>query len=286
MINSAIYAGDVVHVRHRPRRHHLRYRVFSLLIDLDELPLLAARSRLFGYNRGALFSFHDADHGDGTAGGLRPWIEARLAEAGIAIARPTISVQCYPRILGYVFNPLTLYFCSDEAGRLRAVLYEVCNTYGERHTYVLPTVGQTAVIRQSAPKLHFVSPFVPMECRYEFLIRPPGGRLLVRIEEADAAGPLLVASFSARRCEWSDTALWRMFLGYPLMTFKVTAAIYWEALKLLWKGVPIFAHRSAPPHLVSTHHPARDGEPERVGQGGQQANGDTHSQRESDLEPF
>lgn len=266
MTNSAIYAGDVVHVRHRPQQHRLHYRVFSLLLDLDQLPQLSARSRLFGYNRAALFTFHDADHGDGTAGGLRPWIEARLGGAGIATTRPRISVLCYPRILGYVFNPLTLYFCSDETGHLLAVLYEVCNTYGERHTYVIPAEGSD-VVRQAAPKLHFVSPFVPMECRYDFLIRPPGEHVLVRIEEEDAEGPLLIASFSGRRREWSDGTLWRVFLSHPLMTFKVTAAIHWEALKLLMKGVPIFAHRAAPPHVVSTHHPAGDREPERVGQG-------------------
>jgi DUF1365 family protein len=261
---SAIYAGDVVHVRHRPRRHRLHYRVFSLLIDLDELPALSARSRVFGYNRPALFSFHDADHGDGVVGRLRPWVEARLAEAGIDSAAPGISVLCYPRIFNYVFNPLTLYFCSDRSGRLRAVLDEVCNTQCERHIYGI-AAAESDVVRQTAPKLHFVSPFVPMACRYDFLIRPPEDRVLVRIEEADREGPLLVASFAGRRRDWTDKALWQVFFSYPLMTFKVTAAIHWEALKLLLKGLPVFAHHPAPRHVVSTHHPAGDRQPERVG---------------------
>lgn len=264
MTISAIYAGDVTHARRRPRRHRLHYRVFSLLLDLDELPALSGQSRLFGHNRAALFSFHDRDHGDGTTGGLRSWVEKQLADAGLYIERPAISVLCYPRILGYVFNPLTMYFCADEAGRLRAVLYEVCNTYGERHTYVIPAGEDAAVLRQTAPKLHFVSPFMPPECRYNFLIRPPGDRVLISIAEDDAEGPLLNAAFSGRRREWSDKELLRLFFAYPLMTFKVTAAIHLEALKLILKGVPLFHHHKAPVARVSTHHPAGEGQSQRV----------------------
>ena len=268
MTISAIYAGDVTHARHRPRRHRLHYRVFSLLLELDELPALSKRSRLFGYNRAALFSFHDRDHGDGSTGGLRAWVEQQLVDAGLAIGRPRISVLCYPRILGYVFNPLTMYFCADETGRLRAVLYEVCNTYGERHTYVIPAGTDAAVLRQSAPKLHFVSPFMPPDCTYNFLIRPPGDRVLVSIAEDDAKGLLLNAAFSGRRREWSEVALLRLFFAYPLMTLKVTAAIHWEALKLIAKGVPLFDHHKAPQRRVSTHHAASDGQPQRMRQGG------------------
>lgn len=267
MTISAIYAGDVVHARHRPRRHRLHYRVFSLLLDLDELPALARGSRLLGHNRAAIFSFWDKDHGDGGTGTLRPWVEARLREAGLDLFRPRIAVLCYPRIFGYVFNPLTLYFCADGSGTLRAVLYEVCNTYGERHTYVIAAgEGRAATLSQRAPKLHFVSPFVPMECTYDFLIKPPADRVLVRIDESDAEGKLLQASFSGKRRDLTDRTLLALLFAYPLMTLKVTAAIHWEAAKLILKGLPLFHHRKAPRHVVSTHHPAGDRQPQPVRQ--------------------
>ncbi len=182
MTRSALYAGDVAHTRLRPRRHRLHYRVFSLLLDLDELPILDSALRLFGHNRPAIYSFHDADHGDGRTGTLRDWVEERLRLAGIGVAHPRIEVLCYPRIFGYVFNPLTVYFCSD-GDQLRAILYEVCNTFGERRTYVIAAGGESRVVRQRCAKQLYVSPFVPMGCTYDFTIRPPADRVLVKIDE-------------------------------------------------------------------------------------------------------
>ena len=253
MTTSAIYAGEVVHARSRPKPHRLRYRVFSLLLDLDELPALSARSRLFGYNRAAIFSFWDRDHGDGQPATLRSWVETQLRDAGLALEHPQISVLCYPRLWGYVFNPLTQYFCSDRDGNLRAILHEVCNTHGERHTYVIPVApGQSATVRQRARKLHFVSPFMPMDCTYQFLIKPPADRVLVRIDESDPDGPLLFATFSGRRRALTDRALFALLFAYPLMTLKVTAAIHFEAIRLLLKGTPVFHHHKAPHRVART----------------------------------
>lgn len=244
MTRSAIYTGDVHHARFKPRRHKLHYRVFALLLDLDEISQLA--NRLFAHNRFAIFSFHDADHGDGHAGTLRNWVEARLAEAGLPEAAHRIEILCYPRILGYVFNPLTEYFCYDRAGTLRAVLHEVCNTYGERLVYVIRADASAGRIRHSAPKLHFVSPFVPMECRYDFDILPPADRIRIGIAESDLEGPLLTASFAGTRQEFTEANLLQLLLRYPLMTLKVTAAIHWEAAKLISKGLRLHPHTKAP----------------------------------------
>lgn len=245
---SALYAGIVVHARLRPRRHKLRYRVFSLLLDLDEIDALSRRLRLFGHNRAALFSFYDADHGDGSE--LRSWIARQLAAAGLTLREPRISVLCYPRIFGYVFNPLTVWFCL-EGETLRAILYEVHNTFGERRTYVIPVAPGSGQVSQAAKKALYVSPFVPMDCAYAFHITPPGERVVVAIDETDADGLLLKASFAGERRELTDRTLLGAFLAYPLMTLKVTAAIHWEALKLWLKGVPSFRHRPAA-HRVAT----------------------------------
>jgi DUF1365 family protein len=132
---SALYPGWVMHRRLAPRVHRFKYRVFAMLLDLDELPLLDRYLRFFAWNRFGLFGFQDRDHGDGRP--LKVWLDSLLAEAGI-VARGSRQVLCYPRILGYVFNPLSVWFCRDERGALKAVIYEVHNTYDERHAYVLP----------------------------------------------------------------------------------------------------------------------------------------------------
>lgn len=274
--NSALYAGDVVHLRLRPRVHKLHYRVFSLLLDLDELPSLGASSKLFGYNRPAIFSFWDKDHGAGQ-GDLRAWVEARLRDAGHELDHPTIQILCYPRIWGYVFNPLTVYYCFDEHGAPRVILYEVGNTFGERRTYVIVVPeGVADTIRQRCSKAHYVSPFMPMDCTYDFRMQLPGSRVLVKIDESDADGPLLRASFSGRRQPLTDRTLFKALFAYPLMTLKVTGAIHWEALRLWLKRVPVFRHAAAPERIATTivtplaaHHPPGDPEQQPVRQPGQ-----------------
>ncbi|MBP2548421.1 DUF1365 family protein [Neorhizobium galegae] len=250
---SALYLGTVVHSRHRPKKHALTYRVFSLLVDLDELESLDRRLKLFGYNRAAVYSFHDRDHGTGETGGLRRWVESHLSDAGIPHDNIRIRVLCYPRLFGYVFNPLTLYFCSDAQGNLLALLYEVCNTFHERHTYIIPAKADgPGPVRHSCAKAMYVSPFVPMDCQYDFDITPPGERVKIAINERDAEGDLLFASFAGRRQALSDRSLARALFSYPLMTMKVMAGIHIEALRLWLKGVPLYRHRPAANRIASS----------------------------------
>jgi hypothetical protein len=238
-MRSALYRGEVVHSRLRPKRHSLGYKVFCLLLDLDELEALTGRFALLGIERPSLFSFRQSDHGDGRQP-LRQWAAERLAEAGIGYDGGRIELLCYPRVLGFVFNPLSVYFCHRSDGQLAGILYEVHNTHGERHTYALPATGNERVVRHAARKQFFVSPFMPMDCTYRFRISPPAERVGISILEDDAEGLLLTASFTGRREELSKRALWRAFRGYPLMTLKVVAGIHWEALRLVAKGVPFF----------------------------------------------
>lgn len=264
-MRSALYEGVVMHRRLRPRRHRLAYRVFSLLVDLDELPELGRRLRLFSHNRFNLLSVHDADHGPGDGGDLRAWIGATLAEAGIEAgieAGGRVEMLCYPRILGYAFNPLTVYFCRRSDGRLAAILYQVTNTFDERHCYLLPAGPDAAgVVRHACAKRFYVSPFIGMDATYRFrVLAPPGleqadqdtGRISVVIDEADEAGTLLCASFTGRRRALGDRALLSALARHPLMAVKVIAGIHWEALRLWLKGVPLHPRPRPPSTLVST----------------------------------
>lgn len=243
--SSAIYSGRVIHRRHRPKVHRLFYRVFALYLDLDEIPALSKAMKLFSYNSAGVFSFHDGDHGDGTRGGLRRWVDTQIEKAGLDPGSMRVFLLCYPRIFGYVFNPLSVYFCHDTYGNIRLILYEVCNTFGERHTYVIPVerVGPKG-IRHACDKALYVSPFLSMDCRYHFHIMPPAQDVVVAINETETSEPVLHASFTGQRRELTDRALLGLLLSHPLMTLKVTAAIHFEAMRLWLKKVPI--HRHAP----------------------------------------
>jgi len=259
---SALYRGVVLHKRVRPRRHRLTYRVFSLLLDLDEMPALDRRLRWFGHNRGAPVSFHDRDHGPGDGTPLRPWVHAELARAGLDLGGGPVRVLCYPRLWGYVFNPLTVYFCHHRDGPLGAVLYEVNNTFGDRHCYLIPVSEPIVdVVRQSCDKRLFVSPFMEMETTYHFRIRPPGETIGVAIQQTDIQGTLLVASFSGDRQPLTDRTLAAAVGRHPLMTVKVIVGIHWEALKLAVKGMRLLPRGPAPADLVTV---VRPGEASRV----------------------
>ncbi|NBC33780.1 MAG: DUF1365 family protein [Alphaproteobacteria bacterium] len=251
--SPCLYRGRVYHARLKPFRHEFRYRVFSLYLDLDGIPGLARRLRLFSHNRGNLLSFHDRDHGPRDGSPLRPWIEGALAARGLDLRGGRIGVLCFPRLFGYVFNPLTIYFCHRPGdGALAALVYEVKNTFGQQHAYVIPVTGagrpedEGRVVEQATDKRFYVSPFIDMNCRYRFRVRPPGDRLSVLIRQSDAEGEVLVASQTGKRQRLSDATVLRAVAMHPLMTHKVMAAIHWQALRLWLKGAK-FHRKPAPP---------------------------------------
>ncbi len=244
---SALYATRVTHIRTRPRHHTLAYNLPYLLLDLGTPP----KQRLLSYNRFNLFSLNERDHGDGTTP-LRAWVEARLVEVGLAQAAVTIRLLTLPRFLGLGFNPLSLFFCHGADGELRAVLYEVNNTFGQRHVYLCPvTPGAHAPLRQEAEKSLYVSPFMDMELRYHFTLTPPGEAVGLHIAVADAEGAMLRATLAGPRRALTDANLLRAALAHPLLGVKVLGAIHWEALWIWLKGVRLRPRPPAPATLVS-----------------------------------
>jgi DUF1365 family protein len=258
MTASALYEGVVTHQRFHPRPHRLRYRLFQMLLDLDELPALSSRLRWFSLNRFNLFSFHEADHGDGRRP-LRAYVEEVLLTAGIDIAGGRIELLCMPRMLGHVFNPLSIYYCRRPDGQVAAVLYEVNNTFGERHSYLIPAQGAEAgVIRQACDKRFYVSPFMDMAMAYDFVLTLPGERIATTVHGDEPDGRrLLTAVFTGARRPLSDQALLRAFLAHPLMTLKVVGAIHLEAAGIFLKGVRFHARPAAPDHAVTVQAQAR-----------------------------
>jgi hypothetical protein len=250
MSAGALYFGRVAHRRMRPVAHRLSYRVFSALLDLDRLDELDRSLKIFSRNRFNLFSFYDRDHGHGRPADLAAHIRKLLARAQFPEAAQ-ILLLCYPRILGYAFNPLAIYYCRDAAGRLRTIIYEVRNTFGGRHSYVIPVTDEAEIVQSAKKQLH-VSPFMAMETRYDFrLSQPDGDDLSVAILQSDGEGPLLSASFHGTRGPLDDRTLRRAFFAYPLMTVKVIAGIHFEALKLMLKGMKLLEAPSNPAESVT-----------------------------------
>jgi DUF1365 family protein len=245
---AALYFGDVMHARLKPIGHRFSYRVMSLLIDLDRLIEANRRSPLFGVNRAALYSFCEKDHGQRDGSSLRAYAERCATEHGIDLKGGRVLLLCYPRLMCYTFNPLSVYFCYRADSHLALIIYEVRNTFGDIHPYVLPVKADEltdAGVRQQQDKLFYVSPFIEMAMRYHFRVTPPGERVKLRILETDRDGPLLAASFNGRRRALTTVALLRSLFSLPLLTFKIVAAIHWEALRLWLKGARLVPRTDA-----------------------------------------
>lgn len=247
-----LYSGLVMHQRMRPKSHRFTYRVYSVLVDLDRQDEIGALSPLMSHNRWNVFSVHDTDHGPADGSPLRPWADELLARGGLEQRAARIMLLCYPRIFGAVFNPLSVYYAYDEAGCLVGVIYEVRNTFGERHAYVAKVEpGQLgpAGLRQTRAKLFFVSPLMDMDMRYHFNLKPPGEAVTIRILEHDPEGPILAATFHGQAEKVTTRSLLARALRVPFLTAKVVGAIHYEALRLWLKGIKLRERPPAPPRF-------------------------------------
>lgn len=250
---ASLYPGTVMHQRMKPKPHRFSYRVFNLLMDVDRLGEADRQSRLFSVNRFNALSFHEADHHDGRHSSLRAYVDGLLADAGLSEPAARVLLACYPRVFGQVFNPLAVYYAYGADDGLVAAIYEVRNTFGDRHTYVCkvgPGELTAAGLRQERNKRFHVSPFIGMAMRYRFRMMPPGDALTWRILETDRDGPVLAATFSGHRRALTTANIAGCLLRVPMQTWKIIGGIHFEALRLWLKGAR-YHPRPDPPSTVS-----------------------------------
>ncbi len=256
---SWLYRGEVLHRRVRPAANAFRYGVFYLKFPLHRLGELS--NAVFSVDRFNLLSFHQADHGDG--GDLLVWVRALLKREGVDDADGEIVLQCFPRVLGFVFNPVSFWFCHRADGVLRAVVAEVNNTFGERHCYLLDAEPDAAPVIHNgqlltARKVFHVSPFCAIEGGYRFRFFDKSAnaqgnpsRSVARIDYHDAGGDLIHTSISGTAHAFTARALLAACVRHPLMTFGVVARIHWQALRLWLKRVPFYRKPAMPAAFVT-----------------------------------
>jgi uncharacterized protein len=241
-MESCIYKGFVTHRRFTPLRHFFSYKTFSILFDLDELEELSKKISFFSLNKFNLFSFYNKDHGERDGSDLKKWAKEIFTKYNLSLNITKIKLLCFPRIFGYVFNPLSVFYCY-EGEKLKAILYEVKNTFNEQHTYIFLVDENSKIISQNCSKKFYVSPFIEMETFYNFRLNEPDENLKILIKQTNnLKEKILVACQTGKKQALSSKELLINFLIHPLMTFKIITAIHFEALRL-WKKGAIFQKR-------------------------------------------
>ncbi len=245
-MESALYVGSLRHRRFEPRAHEFSYPVYMAFLDIDSLPELMRASRFSSYNRWNWTSYCERDHFGDANKSLRERLEVDAASEGLQLPRGKIFLLTHLRYFGYVFNPVSFFYCYDEAGRLEAILSEVNNTFGETHNYWLTAANERA--NSAAKQYHtgkemHVSPFNGMNLEYDWIFTPPGGQLVAHMNTLEQGKRNFDATLRLERRPWNSRQLTKVLLSYPLITVKVIAAIHWQALRLWLKKVPVFTHR-------------------------------------------
>jgi len=237
--SSCIYSGIITHKRFKPKKHFFSYKIFSLLIDLSEVEDLGKKIKFFSFNKFNILSFYNIDHGPRDGSSLNKWVNKTLSKLKINIHGGKIKLLCFPRFFGYVFNPLSIFYCYDKNSRLKAILYEVKNTFNEQHTYVFKSKPSSDLILHKCNKKFYVSPFIAMKTFYNFRLSTPKKNINILIKQTDIKGPLLIARQVGKKIKLNSKNLLYQFLKHPLMSFKVVAAIHFEAFRLWAKGVKL-----------------------------------------------
>ena len=235
--NSFIYTGTVIHKRFKPKIHSFNYKVFSLLIDLSEIESMEKNLKIFSFNKFNIISFYNKDHGARDGSSIKDWVINNLKKNNIDTNDIKIKLLCYPRIFGYVFNPLSVFYIYDKNLNLISILYEVKNTFGEQHTYIFKTGIRHNLLQHMCKKKFHVSPFIEMNCIYFFRLLKPGNKISIIIDQNDEDGKILYASQDGIKSDLTNVNLIKSYLKHPLMTFKIILAIHFEAFRIWTKGI-------------------------------------------------
>ncbi len=250
---ATLYFCNVMHQRRFPVKYRFVYRVFSVLLDIDQVERTARGLKLFSYNRRGVCAFYDRDHGPRDGNPLRPWVEQQLRVCHIDLDGGQIQLLCLPRLFGYVFNPLSIYYCRHRDGTLRAIICEVKNTFGEQSCYILHQGGRVVhwPVRSTAAKYFHVSPFISMAVDYHFRISEPAEHLTLVIRAHQEGELMMTATQTGDGTPLTDRALLGALSKMPLMSFKVIIMIHWQALKLWCRGARFY--RKPNPRLKETN---------------------------------
>lgn len=257
-LRSCLYDCSVMHHRLTPKEHRFRYGIFLFCLDLDELDTLPLR--LLSHNRPNLYRFNDSDHLAPSVSPIcnlqfprlrqsePPFLDRRPRPPLPADTRVLLLTHC--RVFGYVFNPVSFYFCLDAQDRPLCAVAEVGNTFGEQKPFLLrpEDLAPDACFRRIVPKHFYVSPFAALDLAFDFKLRVPGEQLDIHIDDVEGDRPVLLTALTGRRVPLTDANLARLTLKYPLVTLRVITLIHWHALKLWWKNVP-WHRKAANPHL-------------------------------------
>jgi uncharacterized protein len=252
-LQNGLYISKVYHKRHQPFEHDFTYNVFTLFCRLSDLKALSRNLKFFSYNRWNILSFYERDHGarDGTQ--LSQTVFEECKSRGFEIDQNNIWFLGFPRLWGYVFNPISILFCFDLKNNLNVIIYQVKNTFGHQLSYICPVTPdqkrEDGFYAQECMKEFYVSPFIDMACDYKFHVRVPSQTLDFAIHQFQENGKILTATWNGNYCSLNDVNILKAVLTHPLMTLKVMIAIHWEALKLWIKGAPF--HKVPPPPAFS-----------------------------------